>query len=953
VVTAFGQVERLNPVADAYTRGGAYATEQYGSDQELVVKQGNVEDYFRKSYLKFDLTGVEGPLVDSAVLRLYAFELSGPMQVTLMEGADQWEETSITWSNSPAAGRETGSFSVYGAARWYEIGITSYLLQELSKDGFLTLVLFDNEAFNQQTRFRSREAVENVPEIEIFTGSGATPLAPSDLSADALDTSTIQLHWVDRSHNELGFIIERKKGEGTFQSIDTTAYDRTVYLDSGLEEGTSYTYRVRAMGYTSPSGYSNEAGATTAAVPEGPPAAPSNLTAIPVSTGKVNLEWSDNSLDETYFFIELREGAGSFRVQDSVETDVTCCQVTGLSPGSAYGFRVYASNLYFDSEPSGVVQVTTGTTGVSYYLNSMSGNDAYPGTSADSAWKSLDRVNTFIFSPGDSLLLACGSGWTGQLKPGGSGTEELPITLGARGTGPRPVIDGGGMEGAGVLYLHNQSYWEIHDLEITNDAPAEGLRRGVEISGAEHGTIRHIHLRNLLVHHIKGTVGNDYEVAKKTGGIFFMVWENDEVPTRFDDILIEDCLIHDCANQGIVTFNQIIGYPGSDAWTSRRITGMVIRNNSLHHITKNAMILRMMDGGLVEHNLCYSTATGTTGNTIFTRSSRNVVCQFNEGYDNQSPDYDGSLYDADLESPGCIFQYSYSHDNAHGLYWQCTVQEDTGIIVRYNISQNDRGRIFYINYPSNGTSIYNNTVFVGEGLSPVILRESGSQGGTRSYSFRNNLIVNMSPTAGYQFTESKFIRERLIEHNLFYGIHPSTEPRDPHKVTGDPRLTDPGSAGNGMESTTGYRITEGSAAIDRGMVIAGNGGRDFWGNPLYNQAPDIGAHEFEGDPTARQPENRNFGPRGLRVFPNPLVDRAQIAFTLNEEAEVTLEILDSLGRKVRTLLHEQLAAGEHHVYWDGAGAGGLILENGLYICNLTINGSVPERILSRGIIIQI
>jgi hypothetical protein len=46
------------------------------------------------------------------------------------------------------------------------------------------------------------------------------------------------------------------------------------------------------------------------------------------------------------------------------------------------------------------------------------------------------------------------------------------------------------------------------------------------------------------------------------------------------------------------------------------------------------------------------------------------VFQYNEGYLNRTTDFDGSLYDADPQSPGCIFQYSYRHDNNHGLYWQ-------------------------------------------------------------------------------------------------------------------------------------------------------------------------------------------------------------------------------------------------------------------------------------------
>jgi hypothetical protein len=31
------------------------------------------------------------------------------------------------------------------------------------------------------------------------------------------------------------------------------------------------------------------------------------------------------------------------------------------------------------------------------------------------------------------------------------------------------------------------------------------------------------------------------------------------------------------------------------------------------------------------------------------------------------------------------------------------------------------------------------------------------------------------------------------------------------------------------------------------VEIKDNGGRDFWGNPLYHRRPDIGAHELPAE----------------------------------------------------------------------------------------------------------
>lgn len=949
------QVVTLNPSSDAFIRGGAYSVNNYGMEPELVVKQGNVADFFRRSLLTFSLHSLDTEGIDSVILRLYLKEISGPMKVEVFQSSPNWDESGINWDNAPLAGRIINDVSLKESGSWVRVNITSGFLTELRVSDFLGLSLYDTTAFNEQAKFHSRESAENKPELKVYYGNGPSPVSPADLSAKATDTLTIELEWKDLSYNETGFILQRRSATSSYSVIDTLAFNQQFYRDKALEEDREYTYRISAMGYYGSSSWSNEASAKTPDLPDGSPNAPDGLTGQPVSTGQINLRWTDNSNDEIFFVIERKSDEQDFQIHDTVLADQNFYNDYGLHPARYYSYRVYASNAIYDSDPTQALTIQTGSSGINYYVDSGFGQDEYPGTHPDSAWRSLSRINSGIFSPGDTIFLARGSAWTGPLSPGGSGVEGYPIVMTSAGEGELPVVDGVGMEGQGVTYLYNQSFWEISELEITNDAPQEGLRRGVEIAAENAGLIRHIYLTDLYVHHIRGTVGNDYEVAKQTGGIFFMVKENREVPTRFDDIRIENCHIHHCDNQGIVTFNDILAYPGTEDWMPRRITNMTIRNNTIHHISKNAMILRMMDGGLVEYNLCYTTATGTTGNTIFTRSSRDVICQFNEGYDNQSPDFDGSLYDADLESPGCIFQYSYSHDNAHGLYWQCTVQQDSGIIVRYNISQNDIGRIFNFSYPSNGTEIYNNTVFIGPHRSPVIIGEKTNYGGKRNYRFRNNLIINMSQNASYAWVDESFIGKREFSHNLISGYRPSGEFYDPELITSDPMLTDPGSAATGLESVLGYRPEPGSPAINAGVSIENNGGRDYQGNPLTDGKPDIGAFE-QGNTVFSVPgipvKHSAGYDRKLQVWPNPSADQVEISFSLQKKETISVSIYDSLGRPVQSLADRDFEPGTYKLTWRGEGSNGQSLGNGLYICNLVSTEENQQQTISRAIIIN-
>ncbi|HEC44738.1 MAG TPA: hypothetical protein ENI20_18125 [Bacteroides sp.] len=508
----------------------------------------------------------------------------------------------------------------------------------------------------------------------------------------------------------------------------------------------------------------------------------------------------------------------------------------------------------------GSLMLPAAITATTWYVDAEKGSDNFDGSSVNSAWKSLEKVNSMVYQPGDEILFKSGCGWTGHLSPQGSGVKGRPIVIDKYGKGTLPVIDGAGMTGKGVISLYNQSFWEINNLELTNYAMEQGDRRGVEVKASDWGLVQHIYLKNLHIHHIMGIEGHGKR-EKRTAGIYIATVSDTVKPTRFDDILIEGCNIHHIYNQGIVTNNQtgMGDYPGTGSFHEKKFTNLRIRKNTVHHISKNAMIVRLCDSTcVVEYNVCYETALSLTaltgepvdpskrhGNTMFSRSCNGTVFQFNEGYLNRGEAYDGSMYDADLSSPNCIFQYSYSHDNAHGLFWICTTAPDSGVICRYNISQNDRGIIICPNYAFKSVYIYNNVIFVGEGLSPRIIDERREK--DKTYYFYNNIIVNMSKDATYSWEKGT---KRNFSSNLFFGIHPEGEPDDPKKITEDPLLVDPGSGGFGIHTVSGYKFKPGSPCIDAGFIFPDNGGLDYWGSSISDGKPDIGAFEYS------EPEDR-------------------------------------------------------------------------------------------------
>jgi len=150
-----------------------------------------------------------------------------------------------------------------------------------------------------------------------------------------------------------------------------------------------------------------------------------------------------------------------------------------------------------------------------YYVDSQSGNDANSGISPAVAWKSLERVNTTIFHPGQRILLKSGSVWQGQLWPKGSGTEGHPITVSMYDGGIKPIINGAGIAEDAVL-LKNQEYWEIENLEVTNTGPGRATRRGVHLVLENFGDAHHVYIRSLTIHDVNGT-----DNVKPNGGISY------------------------------------------------------------------------------------------------------------------------------------------------------------------------------------------------------------------------------------------------------------------------------------------------------------------------------------------------------------------------------------------------------------------------------------------------
>lgn len=373
-----------------------------------------------------------------------------------------------------------------------------------------------------------------------------------------------------------------------------------------------------------------------------------------------------------------------------------------------------------------------------YYVSSAHGSDTNPGTAQDKPWRTLHRVNVASFQPGDRILLASGSVWQEQLAPTSSGTEAAPIRFEAYGAGALPKITGDGTSEDAVL-LRNLQNIEVSHLEITNagakdSAGASLPRRGVHLWLDNFGTAKHIVLSDLYIHDVQGT-----NKRKDNGGIIFRT-TGDKVPSRFDGLTIERNIVWKVDRSGIVAESY---HAQRTRWfPSLHVS---IRDNYVDDIGGDGIVPWATDGALVEHNIarkCNQRSDDYNAG-IWQWSTDNTTIRLNEALETKGT-HDGEGFDSDYNSRNTHLEYNYSHDNDGGFLLICTpVARDrntnlgnTGTVVQYNISRNDKSRLINLS-GADDVSVSHNAFYVGTGRNVEML-VSDWKGWSHNASFRDN-----------------------------------------------------------------------------------------------------------------------------------------------------------------------------------------------------------------------
>ncbi|HCO92630.1 MAG TPA: hypothetical protein DIU00_01545 [Phycisphaerales bacterium] len=221
-----------------------------------------------------------------------------------------------------------------------------------------------------------------------------------------------------------------------------------------------------------------------------------------------------------------------------------------------------------------------------YYVDSTCGNNDNLGTVPQKAWKSMAPVNSMTLAAGDKVLLKAGCMFTGSLHPKGCGSEGVPIVIDRYGHGADPIVAGEGKV-ENTIHLHNQSFWELRNLTVTNtdgdawDDEGRTMRRAVYITAEDAGDVKHIRLNNLEIRDVRGM----YRFAGNTtnGGIICRVL-GDKKSTRFVDLRIEDCVFR---TKSIDRYPVVV----TSSWKKDPACKVVWTNNTLDHAGRAHIVM--------------------------------------------------------------------------------------------------------------------------------------------------------------------------------------------------------------------------------------------------------------------------------------------------------------------------------------------------------------------------
>lgn len=529
-----------------------------------------------------------------------------------------------------------------------------------------------------------------------------------------------------------------------------------------------------------------------------------------------------------------------------------------------------------------------------FYVDATGGNDLNNGRSENKAWRSLDRIRTQSLRPGDSVLLKRGEVWRENLLlDKSSGTPEMPITIGAYGSGKKPQINGAHIKRGWNRYtnaIYQESFPHEARVIVQNNELLTYLvwKKDVQttFAGASPGSFsweartkkayvwctdsadpdthtmqvaamnrNDTHEYGIRIRNVSDIIVQDIEIVNTThSGIRVQ-------PTAGHDtnnITLRRLLIRNTGSKGIEIIN---GHNSSGGL--HEIKGILIASCIIHDTNYHGIILSYgVDGAVVRNNTIYRTGwslDGSHGITAWSNKPKSYVhdciIEGNTTYEcraRASTGAEGAGIQADDLTKDCIYRNNISYNNeGSGLYFNGT----SGCKFYYNICYGNgtsliskgkfRGGIT-LSQPVD-IEVYNNVFFNND---PCGIAWWGNT--TNGLSIKNNITaknivyeIRSGVDAGRNvecdynciFHSDGGIYLRWLGSEATWTKWKSIPGQHEHSLRANPLYVD--------EPKNNFNLQADSPCIDKGTDVGLK--KDINGNDVpYGQGVDIGASEHTG-----------------------------------------------------------------------------------------------------------
>jgi len=521
--------------------------------------------------------------------------------------------------------------------------------------------------------------------------------------------------------------------------------------------------------------------------------------------------------------------------------------------------------------------LSTCSSATTYYVSITDGNDSKSGKSKTTAWKTISKVNSKSFLPGDSILFKRGDVWREILNIPSSGTSVKYIVFSSYGKGKNPVILGSEQAanwvkingniwksetrltqpyfkpGYGNVYFvskppviismgavkeYKQDFsnlkqefdwcWRENELYIYS-----AIDPGTKYSSIEAGQRRYCADLNLkeyieingidMFYGMEASVAEHDQTYNYSGFIFrncesaFHGYPNGigyGLEVCYNNMLIENNIFHDCGRRGLSLVN----------YGKFNISNIIIQNNTFYN---------------GNHTTGPDIETGSSGG-LYTGNLSNVIVRNNLIYDdeNKSSYFSNSVFvQGPHGSTGRIFGF-YFYNNI------IRFPSSIGILLE-NVDE---------------SFIYNNTFYGHNKNSARFCYHVFYDNSCKKAELKNNIFYTRLAADVYGIgaaigeSSSQSHSEIRADYNLFYRINDRlriviVNERNYYmnSIGGlrkdlDWEVNSPVPADPLFVSPTDYHLKEGSPAIHKGIkapfILKDFDGRD------YNNPPSIGAFEY-------------------------------------------------------------------------------------------------------------